>query len=414
MIEENINHLIEKSEVYLRENRYADFSISKHKSLWKRGIAKYMESRHLKIYSPSIGDECLCHLASLNKYTDGSMYEFRRSIRVLNDMLILGYIRRTSREPIKHDLEGAIGQAMALFITHQRHLRRADKTVGHHQRNLSYFLEYLTKTKKLASPSEITEGDIVAYLEGCENKSSARNSIRMLMGYWYANGIIQYDFKEFFQLFKVRHKERIPSFYSHNDVEIIEASVNKNYPVGKRDYAIILLASRLGLRASDISSLTFDEIDWENNLIRKRTAKTCTFIELPLLPEVGNAIIDYLKNGRPSSNEKKIFLMHKPPYLSLSTSAICSKINLLIRDSGVEITDRHHGVHSLRHSLASALLSEATPINTISEILGHRSIQSTMCYLSIDIDSLRECALEVPRISETFYNQKGGYFYERH
>lgn len=414
MIEENLDHLIERCEVYLRDNRYADISISNHKTVWKRGIAKYMENIGLKIYSPPVGDECLYHLGSLNKYTDGTMNEFRRSVRMLNDMLIKGYIRRSSREPIEYKFDGAIGQAMEKFIAHQRTIRRADKTIGHHQRNLSYFLEYLTQAKKLDSPLDITEGDIIAYMEGCANKLSARYSIRMLMAYWHANGITQHDFEEFFQFFKVRRKERIPSYYSHDDIGIIEASVNRNCPLGKRDYAIILLASRLGLRASDISSLTFDEIDWENSMIRKRTVKTGTYIKLPLLPEVGDAIIDYLKNGRPYSDEKTVFIMHRTPYMSLSTYAICSKINLLIRYSGVEIAGRHHGLHSLRHSLASALLDKSTPIDTISEILGHQSTQSTMCYLSIDKDSLRECALEVPPVSETFYSQKGGCFYERH
>ena len=146
---------------------------------------------------------------------------------------------------------------------------------------------------------EITEGDIVAYIEVCSNKVSARYSIRMLMSFWYKHGVVANDFDEFFRAFKVRRKERIPSFYSSEDVVKIEESVNRNCALGKRDYAIILLASRLGLRASDISTLTFDEIDWESNLIRKKMVKTGNFIELPLLPEVGNAIIDYLKNGRP-------------------------------------------------------------------------------------------------------------------
>ena len=142
--------------------------------------------------------------------------------------------------------------------------------------------------------------------------------------------------------------------------------------------------------------------------------KTGNFIELPLLPEVGNAIIDYLKNGRPKSSAVNLFILHRPPYTSLSAYAVCSQINRLIALSGVNVAGKHHGLHSLRHSLASALLKKSTPIETISEVLGHQSCQSTMSYLSIDMESLRQCALEVPLVPDTFYNQKGVVFYERH
>lgn len=414
MAEENLHHLIERCEAYLHDNHYAAISISNYKKGWKNGVVKYMELHCLDMYSPPVGDECLCYLKKFGRYSDGSLNEFRRSVRVLNDMLMLGYIRKSSKVPVEYKMDGAIGVEMLKFIEEQRELRRAEQTLVHHMRNLSYFLEYLTQEKDLKSPSDITEGDIASYIDSCSNKVSARSSIRMLMAYWHKNGITAHDFEEFFRFFKVRPKEKVPSFYSQEDVETIEKSVNRNCPIGKRDYAIILLASRLGLRASDIRTLTFEDIDWERNIIRKKMYKTGGHLELPLLADVGNAIIDYLQNGRPDSDAKTIFIMHRQPYTSLSVYGVCSKINSLIQESGVDTEGKHHGLHSLRHSLASALLSKSTPIGTISEILGHQSNQSTMCYLSIDLESLKECALEVPVVSDSFYNQKGGCFYGRH
>ena len=122
---------------------------------------------------------------------------------------------------------------MLKFIDSQRRLRRAEKTIAHHQRNLSYFLEYLVQGKSLTHPMKITEGDIVAYIEACSNKVSARYSIRMLMSFWYKHGVVANDFDEFFRAFKVRCKERIPSFYSSEDVVKIEESVNRNCALGK-------------------------------------------------------------------------------------------------------------------------------------------------------------------------------------
>jgi len=414
MKEENLQHLILRCEAFLRETRYADRTIRNQLDRWNRGIAKYLKSKGLCDYSPPLGDEFLCSIQALGIYTEGTVNEYRRSVRMLNDMLLLGHIRKSSRVPVKYEFRGAIGAEMMKFIDSQRRLRRAKKTIVHHQRNLSYFLEYLVQGKALTHPMEITEGDIVSYIEVCSNKVSARCSIRRLMSFWFSQGIVTNSFEEFFCAFKVRRRERIPSFYPSEDVEKIEESINRNCALCKRDYAIVLLASRLGLRASDISTLTFDEIDWENNLIRKKMVKTGNFIELPLLPEVGNAIIDYLKNGRPESTAANLFIMHKPPYDSLSAEAVCSQINNLISLSGVDTTGKHHGLHSLRHSLASALLKQSTPIETISEVLGHQSCQSTMSYLAIDVESLRLCALAVPSVPDSFYNQKGGVFYGRH
>lgn len=173
-----------------------------------------------------------------------------------------------------------------------------------------------------------------------------------------------------------------------------------------------LLASRLGLRASDIANLQFGDIDWDNNLITLTMKKTQKVIQLPLLTEVGNAIIDYLKNGRPKSNLGNVFLSSRAPYVGATKSCVCAAINEIIIQSGVDINLKHHGPHSLRHSLASAMLHEEAPLPVISESLGHRHTDTTMVYLKIDITSLMKCALPVPSVTEGFYTQRGGAFYE--
>ena len=123
------------------------------------------------------------------------------------------------------------------------------------------------------------------------------------------------DFSEFFETLRVRKEERIPSFYNKDEVATIENSIDRSGSVGKRNYAILLLATRLGLRASDIAALSFNNIDWDKNLITLIMQKTGKIIELPLLPEVGNAIIAYLKYGRPKSILPQVFyarFLHTP------------------------------------------------------------------------------------------------------
>ena len=196
-----------------------------------------------------------------------------------------------------------------------------------------------------------------------------------------------------------------------DEVGAIEASIDRSGGAGKRNYAMLLLASRLGLRASDIAHLQFSNIDWEKNEIRIVQYKTGNPISLPLLSDVGNAIIDYLKYGRYKSDSQHVFISSRAPYIPANKNIVCSAIQEVISKSKVNIDGRRHGPHSLRHSLASCLLKNEVPMPIISEALGHVKTDTTMTYLRIDLTSLMKCALAIPPIPDEFYTQKGGAFY---
>jgi integrase/recombinase XerD len=153
-------------------------------------------------------------------------------------------------------------------------------------------------------------------------------------------------------------------------------------------------------------------LDWDSNVINLVQYKTKKEIELPLLAVIGEAIIDYIQNGRPKSDSKTIFLTANAPYTPLSVPGLSSIISGIIYKAGIETKDRHHGAHCLRHSLATQLLEQGTTLPVISETLGHSNSQTTMIYLGVDVTGLLRCSLEVPPVPESFYMQKGGWFYE--
>ncbi|MDP3915425.1 MAG: tyrosine-type recombinase/integrase [Bacteroidota bacterium] len=180
-------------------------------------------------------------------------------------------------------------------------------------------------------------------------------------------------------------REKLPSVYDADEIKRIEDAVGQSSAVGKRDYAMLLLATRLGLRSSDIAGLKFENLDWNRNIICLTQSKTKKVIELPLLTDVGEAVINYLKYGA---------------------------VSRTIIASGVDITGRKFDSHAMRHKLASQLLRNGTSLPVISETLGHSDTQATMNYLRIDINNLMRCSLDVPLVSASFYQQKGGLFYE--
>ena len=177
-------------------------------------------------------------------------------------------------------------------------------------------------------------------------------------------------------------------------------------------YAIFMLASRLGLRSSDIRNIKFEDIDWDKNCITLIQQKTKRKIELPLIADVGNAIVDYLKNERDTEKNNFLFITFKPPFEQISRDTIYNGIQTVIRKSQVRVEKRHHGIHSMRHSLASELLRCEQSLPVISGILGHTSSRSTMNYLRVDLEGMKRCLLEVPQVPDSFYMQKGGIFYE--
>jgi integrase len=209
-----------------------------------------------------------------------------------------------------------------------------------------------------------------------------------------------------------KKQAKIPSIYTANEIKTLIAAADRCSAVGKRDYTIILLAARLGMRASDIANLKFENIFWEQNKINLTQFKTGQKLELPLLAEVGNAIVDYLKYSRPKSDEPFLFLCARSPFNSIHTPVVTKIVENMFVKTGINTKDRKHGPHALRHSLAGRLLERQTILPVISEVLGHKNIESTRFYLRIDLTSLRQCVLEVPGVSPGFYTQKGGWFYE--
>ena len=196
----------------------------------------------------------------------------------------------------------------------------------------------------------------------------------------------------------VRYVERprIPSTFNEKEIELLLGAVDKGNAIGKRDYAILILAAKTGLRASDIKELEFKNIQWDKNSVELIQHKTNIPITLPLSIEVGMALIDYIKNGRPVTDCQKVFVRHIPPYDKLLTTAHLVREYML----KAKIRVKHgpsYGMHTLRHSLASILLDHNTPYPVIADTLGHvMGSDATKRYMMVDLKKLQQCSLEVP------------------
>jgi integrase len=189
---------------------------------------------------------------------------------------------------------------------------------------------------------------------------------------------------------------RVPSVWEAAEVAKVVEAIDRANPSGKRDYAIVLLICRLGLRAVDVKRLEFADLDWAGNQLSVVQAKTGRWVVLPLLKDVGWAIIDYIRSGRPASDCPQVFLRHTAPIGPFSDQDHLHQILVKhARAAHVPLGEqRRHGMHSLRHTLATRLLEDGTPVERISDILGHQSVESTGVYLKSSLRLLAQCALD--------------------
>jgi integrase len=195
---------------------------------------------------------------------------------------------------------------------------------------------------------------------------------------------------------KSSRQARVPSVWCPGDVAAVLHAIDRGNPCGKRDYAIILLITRLGLRGVDVKRLRLDDLDWPGNRLSVVQAKTGRRVQLPLLKDVGWAIIDYVRHGRPACDCPEVFVRHTAPIGPFSDQDHLHQILAKhARAAHVPLGEqRRHGMHSLRHTLATRLLEDGTPLEQIADILGHRSVASTGVYLKASLRLLAQCALD--------------------
>jgi len=189
-------------------------------------------------------------------------------------------------------------------------------------------------------------------------------------------------------------KSSIVNTVTQQELQKLDSFIRQNGPSPKRNYTIFLLASRMGLRQSDIAGLKLGNIDWRNSMIKIIQQKNSAELVLPLLPEVGNSLVDYILNERPDTSNGYVFIRHLAPHEKIS-SALCSNIvRLAMKYCGIhEEKGMSQGIHCLRHTVAQKMLAESVPLSDISFTLGHKDKNSTKKYLSVDTKKLRFCAL---------------------
>jgi len=303
---------------------------------------------------------------------------------------------RFRREP-KQSLPDYFQNIHQNFI-HSLPITLCQSTIRLHDISSRQFFEYLIG-HSILNLAQINHKIIEEYITnaGTRHKNSMEEvlqALKLLFAYLYEENLI--EIKPDFGILKpgYRRKAVLPHF-THDEVKLILSRINQSKAMGKRDYAIVITAIFTGLRIGDIADLKLTDIDWRKHEITAIQKKTKSPIILPLNAEIGNALADYILNGRPSSSEDYIFLKHYAPCNKMTGNGIGDRIikKYYRNRCGLEKNNPKKTFHSFRRSLGSWLSSIQTPLPLISEILGHTNLEASKFYLSYDNSNMSMCCL---------------------
>lgn len=395
----------------MRARHYAPLTIDAFRHTYNR-VECYMSENGITSYSEDVGIAFLKARHRGMAYAALSSYERNRVRHVwaMNKVLQTGDFsgKATPRSPI-FVYSGNLGLSFNEFIHHEELHKRAN-TVSKINLYLRELYLFLADRQKQVEELDIHLG--LLFLRDLKRHkrtwTHVVSSVRAFVRYSCERSLLADNNFSRWDKILCMHRPKnpqLPSHYRYEEIEKLLNTIDRSCPKGKRDYAMILLAARYGIRASDIVGITYANFDWEVNSVSLIQAKTGKPVSFPLSEEVGEAIIDYIRFGRPDIDTPYVFLEHLAPYGRASIMALYRAVTEWMLTAHIDTSARKHGPHALRHSLAINLFENGESPGIISEILGHSNTLTTMAYVKVDLKHLRQCALEISQVPETFYSE---------
>jgi site-specific recombinase XerD len=388
----------------LEKMNYTYNSISGFRASFNR-IITFADQLGEAYFTEELGNKYLAQKydCTVNYYLESYPHKAKnaiRCVRLLGDYQLHGIIIRRIVKKKGYIKPPQFEQVLIAYENDCRDNEYSIRGMRSRLQRLFFFIDYLD-IRKINSVDEINAEIISSYLKTIyhhHEKSMAAilTTLRVFLRFVYVNGYSKENLSLVVPKQKKYYYPAIPSTWKPDEVKRMLEAVDRGNPLGKRDYAILLLVAKLGIRAGDIKAMELSNLDWKSLSISIVQEKTGVKVTYPILNDIGWALIDYIKNGRPKFCESSyLFLRLTAPYEPFGENAnMHNIITKYTRKANITVPHgKRHGMHSLRHSLASSLLANGTPLPVISEILGHMDPKSTAVYLRTDMDQLKECAL---------------------
>ena len=404
MQKQPLTELLNELEQEMVRLGYTEGSMKFYRRRW-RMLLQFAQEKGEIYFSERLGIEFVeTHFHILEKDFERTLLQREtqelRIIRMIGDFQLYHTVLRRYYKHLEILNNPYFMEVSHRFKNHCLEKEYSKVTIDHYVTQSARFMDYLD-SQRISHCGEINLPLINEYIKtlaGYTYKTVEQNicSLRAFFKFLWESGEVPMDFSARMPMVQARKQTRIPSVWTKEELKKLIDAIDRGSPKGKRDYAIILLACCLGLRCTDIKGLRLDHFHWEDKKLIFTQSKTKEPLSLPLTGEVGWAIIDYLKYGRPKIDQPYLFVKHIAPFGPFSEADhLHQLIKRYMELAHLPTLKKRRGMHSLRHTLASVLLENDTPLCVISDILGHVDTDSTAVYLKVDIKKLKECALDV-------------------
>lgn len=407
-LKENVDALL----AIMKSQKYSDVTINLYKRVFSKFIDYCITSKYEIIdqitaieYVNKITGNNLTNLATAELKTKNYKI-YLRAMQMLEEYSRTGtFISRFSKFLKKSEPHPFWNNTYAEFLHYLKtNCDYAESTINHKELTIRQMLNILIQ-RNINSLQEIDTKIIEMLVSHFihESSKSVKHRIcemKQFFQYCFDFGLSKINLAHLIPEIKVPLINKIPVSWTSEDIKQLLNNIDRSSPVGKRDYAILLIASLLGLRSIDIINLELSDFDWERKIIIVKQKKTGKTIVHPLLNDLGWAIIDYIKNGRPTTEDQHLFIRLKAPFVGFTSGYGIGRIfSIRAREAGLRINrECRYGIHSLRHTLGSLLLEKGTPLPVISQVLGHTSVQSTETYLRINMSGLSLCPIDPDKV----------------
>jgi integrase/recombinase XerD len=365
-------------------------------------LGRQMKARHvdLKDLDEEFAVELIAHAEPLSSHHKHRHFIVRRFIAFLTP---LGVVKPQREVPLDDTVRGRLKRDYEAYLRHQRGL--SESTICANWRVADHFLS-CRFGQEVGALAAITATDIGAFLQHLTTRRPPRRDkalasrLRNFFRYLFQAGHTAANLAVGIPSVAQRYGTRLPRHLTPAQVDLLVEAVRTDPASGRRNYAMVLLIARLGLRAPEIIALRLDDIDWRSGEILVR-GKGQRHDRVPLPPEVGAALAEYIRHDR-TTTSRVLFVTERAPHQAFKDGQVLNAIlKNALRSTGVTPPAPYVGSHMLRHSLATTLVQRGAPLEEISDMLRHRSRASTMLYAKLDIDGLRSIAQPWPVVGGT-------------
>ena len=369
----------------------------------------------MTVFSEEVGKRYCDEIFGTHLMPKGASAGLREKLRAVR--MLISYQKSGDFEfrcpSVEYKFEGETGFAALKYLEYCKiELLLAEKTIENKRLYLCEFSSYLNQTGITfdALSIGVTESFFKSKNYTLASRHNAARNISLFLRYLYDKGYSAKDKSVYILPDNYKKDCKIPTTYEEDEIRALINSVERASAIGKRDYLVLLLVTEYGWRAKDITRFSFNNIDWDKNVIRFNQHKTLYPVEFPLLGTVGNAIIDYLKFARPETDMQEIVVSMENANKGkpLASSSIHSIVSKYLSRAGIKNwKNKKHGPHAMRHSLATNLLKKNVAMPIISTVMGHQRTETTSVYISVDYNKLKLCALPMPVLHSPFYKKEG-------